>query len=399
MMNSVPAGVAGTVGEVCARQRAAGRVRRAAVPGASRSEAGVHPQPRRDRAAHRPAPAATLGLESVVGFSEADRDGLAARQADRAVCLGPGPAGRELPARRPRRPGRARHRLRRHPSRLRLSVREPQAGRARPRARPGVRRAAHRGDQAGRRQAGRPRRGASGPGSPCCPAARSPTPQDARELAEQIGYPVLVKAAGGGGGRGIKRAGDGDELESLLGLARGEAGAAFGDERALRRAAGRVRAPRGGPARRRRAGHGGPPRRARLLGAAPLSEGGRGGARPGAGRRDPRRRLREAAVAFAGAIGYQNLGTAEFVARRRARPAVLPRGQLPHPGRASGHRGRHRPRPGRACSCRSPPAGRWASPRTDVTLTGHAIECRLNAEDVTRRLHAHPGHAVAVLHP
>ncbi len=33
-----------------------------------------------------------LELESVVGFSEADRDGLAARSADRAVCIGPAPA-------------------------------------------------------------------------------------------------------------------------------------------------------------------------------------------------------------------------------------------------------------------------------------------------------------------
>lgn len=33
-----------------------------------------------------------VGLESVVGFSEADRDGLVVRAADRAVCIGPGPA-------------------------------------------------------------------------------------------------------------------------------------------------------------------------------------------------------------------------------------------------------------------------------------------------------------------
>jgi acetyl/propionyl-CoA carboxylase alpha subunit len=33
-----------------------------------------------------------LGLESVVGTSDADREGMAARAADRAVCIGPGPA-------------------------------------------------------------------------------------------------------------------------------------------------------------------------------------------------------------------------------------------------------------------------------------------------------------------
>ena len=54
---------------------------------------------------------------------------------------------------------------------------------------------------------------------------------EARSLAEQVGYPLLVKAAGGGGGRGIKRVHNGDELGDLLGLARSEAGAAFGDDR------------------------------------------------------------------------------------------------------------------------------------------------------------------------
>jgi acetyl-CoA carboxylase, biotin carboxylase subunit len=49
--------------------------------------------------------------------------------------------------------------------------------------------------------------------------------------AEDIGYPLLIKAAGGGGGRGIKLARDERELEELLGLARSEAGATFGDAR------------------------------------------------------------------------------------------------------------------------------------------------------------------------
>ena len=38
-----------------------------------------------------------LGLECVVAASEADRDALAARLADRVVCIGPAPAGGELP--------------------------------------------------------------------------------------------------------------------------------------------------------------------------------------------------------------------------------------------------------------------------------------------------------------
>ena len=44
------------------------------------------------------------------------------------------------------------------------------------------------------------------------------------------------------------------------------------------------------------------------------------------------------------------------------RRALLPRGQLPDPGRASGHRGRHRPRPGGAAAPDRRRRGRWASP-------------------------------------
>ena len=39
-----------------------------------------------------------LGIETVLGTSDADREGLAAREADRAVCLGPAPAAQSLSA-------------------------------------------------------------------------------------------------------------------------------------------------------------------------------------------------------------------------------------------------------------------------------------------------------------
>jgi acetyl-CoA carboxylase biotin carboxylase subunit len=50
------------------------------------------------------------------------------------------------------------------------------------------------------------------------------------ELADRIGYPVLVKAAAGGGGRGIRSARDADELRAVFEQAAREAGAAFGDD-------------------------------------------------------------------------------------------------------------------------------------------------------------------------
>jgi acetyl-CoA carboxylase biotin carboxylase subunit len=53
---------------------------------------------------------------------------------------------------------------------------------------------------------------------------------DAVKIAESIGYPVLIKAAAGGGGRGMKRVRDASELSSALSTARAEAKAAFGDD-------------------------------------------------------------------------------------------------------------------------------------------------------------------------
>ena len=52
---------------------------------------------------------------------------------------------------------------------------------------------------------------------------------ECRAMAEEIGYPVLIKAASGGGGRGMKVVPDADALESLIGQASSEAEAAFGD--------------------------------------------------------------------------------------------------------------------------------------------------------------------------
>ncbi|MBE1530128.1 acetyl-CoA carboxylase biotin carboxylase subunit [Sphingopyxis sp. OAS728] len=53
--------------------------------------------------------------------------------------------------------------------------------------------------------------------------------EETKTLAKEIGYPVLIKAASGGGGRGMKVVPDEDSLESLMGQASSEAAAAFGD--------------------------------------------------------------------------------------------------------------------------------------------------------------------------
>ena len=54
--------------------------------------------------------------------------------------------------------------------------------------------------------------------------------QEASKIATEIGYPVLVKAAAGGGGRGMKVARSASELSLALSTARAEAKAAFGDD-------------------------------------------------------------------------------------------------------------------------------------------------------------------------
>jgi acetyl-CoA carboxylase biotin carboxylase subunit len=57
----------------------------------------------------------------------------------------------------------------------------------------------------------------------------SASADDAVETAGGIGYPVMVKAAAGGGGRGIRVAGDEEELRKAVQVAKREAESAFGD--------------------------------------------------------------------------------------------------------------------------------------------------------------------------
>ena len=69
-------------------------------------------------------------------------------------------------------------------------------------------------------------------GIPCVPGSEGGITEDgeARRVAASIGYPVIIKAAAGGGGRGMKVARTEDDLVHALQTAKTEAKAAFGDD-------------------------------------------------------------------------------------------------------------------------------------------------------------------------
>ncbi|HEY1310218.1 MAG TPA: biotin carboxylase N-terminal domain-containing protein, partial [Pseudolabrys sp.] len=69
-------------------------------------------------------------------------------------------------------------------------------------------------------------------GIPTVPGSEGGVGSDAEaaKIADEIGYPVLIKAAAGGGGRGMKVAESAAELSTALATARAEARAAFGDD-------------------------------------------------------------------------------------------------------------------------------------------------------------------------
>jgi acetyl-CoA carboxylase, biotin carboxylase subunit len=76
------------------------------------------------------------------------------------------------------------------------------------------------------------KRTAAALGLPLVPGSDGPiqTIAEARKVAEEIGYPVLIKAASGGGGRGMKVVPDAAQLEAAIAQAGSEAKAAFGDD-------------------------------------------------------------------------------------------------------------------------------------------------------------------------
>lgn len=55
--------------------------------------------------------------------------------------------------------------------------------------------------------------------------------KEAEKIASEIGYPVLIKASAGGGGKGMRVVNNKDEMESLFRMAQNESKASFGDDK------------------------------------------------------------------------------------------------------------------------------------------------------------------------
>jgi acetyl-CoA carboxylase biotin carboxylase subunit len=69
-------------------------------------------------------------------------------------------------------------------------------------------------------------------GVPCVPGSEGALPDDPKEVAQMAratGYPIIIKAAGGGGGRGMRVVHTEAALPSAVALTRSEAQAAFGN--------------------------------------------------------------------------------------------------------------------------------------------------------------------------
>lgn len=171
-----------------------------------------------------------LGIHTIQAHSEADAEMLAVKMADEAVCIGPPQAAKsyldvDAVVRAAKESGADAV----HPG-YGFLAESPKFARAVENAGmifvgPSADTIQSMGDKVSARQA------AEAAGVPVVPGSdgRVDDMDKAAQIAERIGYPVMIKASAGGGGRGIRIADTPDELKKLAPQARQEAEAAFGD--------------------------------------------------------------------------------------------------------------------------------------------------------------------------
>jgi acetyl-CoA carboxylase biotin carboxylase subunit len=171
-----------------------------------------------------------LGIETVLATSVADRDSVPARLADRAVCIGPA------------RPGDSYLKVETivhaalgtksdaiHPGYGFLSERAALARLCEAESVVFIGPTAAQIEAVGDKL--RARSEAEAANVPVVPGGAVASTAEALELAKSVGAPLLVKAVGGGGGRGMKLVQRLEDLPEAMELASAEAGAAFGDAR------------------------------------------------------------------------------------------------------------------------------------------------------------------------
>ncbi len=169
-----------------------------------------------------------LGLQTVAVYSEADAEALHVRFADEAVCIGPGPshqsylnipriiAAAEVTNAEAIHPGYGFLAESAHFAEICEACEITFIG-------PAPDMISKMGDKAYAKKTMREA------GVPVIPGSKGVVrdPKEARQIAEEIGFPVILKAAAGGGGRGMRVVQDPDEIEQAFLTASNEAKAAF----------------------------------------------------------------------------------------------------------------------------------------------------------------------------
>lgn len=220
---------------------------------------------------------------------------------------------------------------------------------------------------------------------------------EALGVAEEIGYPVMVKATAGGGGRGIRIAHNAEELVQALQKAASEAGAAFGNAAVFvekfiqvgRHIEVQVLGDKHG-----NIVHLGERecsiqrRRQKMLEEAPapcLTE-------------ETRQRIRQAGVRAAQAVGYDNAGTVEMIYDELSGEFYFlemnTRIQVEHPV-SEAVTGIDLVKAQIRVAAGEPLPWR----QEDIVIRGHAIECRVNAEDPDNKLYPSTGTVEALAIP
>ena len=171
-----------------------------------------------------------LGITTILGASEGDRDSLPARLADEVAIVGPAPSAQSyLAIDRVVAAARAAEADAVHPGYGFLSE---NAAFSRALTAAGIRLVGP--DVSSLEAMGdklQARAVAVTAGLPVVPGGEAADKAAARARAEETGYPLLLKAVSGGGGRGMKRVDQPADLDAMIDLAMAEAQAAFGDPR------------------------------------------------------------------------------------------------------------------------------------------------------------------------